>query len=132
MPRFLELPGNLSDQFGLSLGAVAGDYVFYAGMALDFDTLQRDQAAKSITDEVRICVEMIESGLAEAGCTLDDVVKTTCWIDDEAHRMEFIEAYREAFGEAPYPTRSTFVVGIAGGCRVEIEVLAMRGLRGRG
>ncbi len=130
MAQFLELPDNLSDKYGLSMGVIAGDYVFYAGMAIDFDTLGRQVEAKTISDEVRVCIGQIEAGLEEAGCTLRDVVKTTCWIDDESYRMEFIEAYRESFGEAPYPARTTFVAGIAGDCRVEIDVVAMRGSTG--
>lgn len=126
MPTFLNPPDNPGEKFGLSSGAIAGPYVFAAGMALDWETMQRMEAADSIADEVRICLQKVESTLKKAGCTLRDVVKTTCWISDESYRREFFETYRDVFGEPPYPARSTMVAGIACGCRVEIDALAMK------
>jgi 2-iminobutanoate/2-iminopropanoate deaminase len=39
--------------------------------------------------------------------------------------MEFIEAYRDFFSPGPYPARCSLVLGIAGDCRVQIEVIAV-------
>jgi 2-iminobutanoate/2-iminopropanoate deaminase len=52
------------------------------------------------------------------------VVKSTCYFSDEAHRFEAIEAYRQAFAPGPYPARCSFTLGLAGDCRVQIEVVA--------
>lgn len=114
------------DKYGLSAGAVAGDVVFAATMALDFDKLERKQEAETIADETRICLEELESVLARAGCTLRDVVKTTCYLSDESYRMEFVGAYQQVFDPGPYPARTTLTVGIAGDCRVEIDAVAIR------
>jgi len=124
MPTFLS-KSELGDKYGLSSGAIVGDYAFVAGMALGED-VRRLPEAETIADEVRICLGQIENGLAEAGCTLRDVVKTTCWLSDDSYRAEFIEAYREAFAPGPYPARVTLVAGIAGDCRVEIDAIAMK------
>lgn len=124
MPTFLS-ESELGDKYGLSSGVIVGDYVFVAGMALD-ENIKRSAEAKTIGDEVRICLGQIEDGLAKAGCTLRDVVKTTCWLSDESYRAEFIEAYREVFAPGPYPARITLVAGIAGDCRVEIDAIAMK------
>ena len=126
MPKFLNPPGNPGAKYGLSSAGISGDYVFAAGMALDFETLERSAEAVEVADEVRLCLGSIDAKLKEAGCTLADIVKTTCWISDESHRMEFVAAYRDYFGDGPYPARCSFVAGLAGGCRVEIDAVAMR------
>jgi 2-iminobutanoate/2-iminopropanoate deaminase len=124
MPTFFS-DSELGDKYGLSSGAIVGDYAFVAGMALD-ENIKRSAEAESIADEVRICLGQIEDGLAKAGMTLRNVVKTTCWLSDESYRPEFIEAYREVFAPGPYPARVTLVAGIAGDCRVEIDAIAMK------
>lgn len=111
---------------GLSLGADVGPFVFAVGMAFDLDTMTRRADADTVADETRICFEEIEATLKEAGCTLRDIAKTTCYVSDDAYREEFRAAYDDLFAPGPYPVRTTFVVGIAGNCRVEIEALAVR------
>jgi 2-iminobutanoate/2-iminopropanoate deaminase len=126
VPTFLNPPGGPGEKYGLSSGAAAGDYVFAAGMALDFGTLKRRSDAVSVSDEVRLCLDSIERVLGLAGATLGDIVKTTCWLSDESDRAEFLAAYKHRFGDGPYPARATLVAGLAGECRVQIDALAMR------
>jgi 2-iminobutanoate/2-iminopropanoate deaminase len=124
---FLNSPGNPGEKYGLSSGAAAGDYVFAAGMALDLETLTRRADASTVTDEVNYCWDSIERTLALGDATLKDVMKVTCWLADEADRSEFLSAYKARYGEGPYPARCTFVAGLAGGCRVQIDAMAFKG-----
>ena len=124
---FLNPPGKPGEKYGLSAGAAAGDYVFAAGMALDLETLTRRADAPTVTDEVNYCWDSIERTLALGDATLRDVMKVTCWLADEADRPEFLSAYKARYGEGPYPARCTLVAGLAGGCRVQIDALALRG-----
>ncbi|MBV6759805.1 RidA family protein [Rhodococcus opacus] len=117
--------GDFSQQ-GLSSGTASDVFVYAAGLALDPVTMARREDAESIADETRICLGNVSTILAEAGLTLRDVVKTTCYLQDEAHRFEFLDAYKGVFGEGPYPARSTFVLGIASNLRVQIEAVAVR------
>jgi 2-iminobutanoate/2-iminopropanoate deaminase len=126
MVTFLNSESNPGAEYGLSSGVAVGEYVFAAGMALDWDTLQRTEAAETIADEVGICLANLEERLKMAGCSLRDVVKTTCWLTDEVYRPEFIAAYKEVFDPGPYPARATLIAGIAGGCRVEIDAVAIK------
>ena len=120
-------PGNLPyPSVGMNPGVAVGDLVFANGMAFDFDTMARSADADTVAAETRICLGAIEAILVEAGCTIRDIAKTTCYLSDDADRREFWEAYTEFFGDGPFPARSTFVVGIAGGCRVEIDAIAVR------
>lgn len=113
------------EQFGLNPGAAANGMVFAGGMALDLQTLKRLPEAVTIADETRLALKEVEDVLAGAGCTLKDIVKITCYLSDNAYRQEFWQAYTEAMGPGPYPARTTFVVGIAGDCRVELDAVAV-------
>lgn len=121
-------PAELGDfsVAGLSSGVGTDGFVYAAGLAIDPETMARRTEAESVADETRICLRNVSRILADAGLTLRDVVKTTCYIRDEAHRFEFLEAYKEVFAEGPYPARSTFVLGIASNLRVQIEAIAVR------
>lgn len=65
--------------------------------------------------------------LAEAGLTLDNVVKTTVFLADMADFAEMNEVY-SSFFTAPFPARSAVAVKtLPKGARVEIEAIAARG-----
>lgn len=64
--------------------------------------------------------------LAEAGLTLDNVVKTTVFLADIADFAEMNEVYAQFF-QAPFPGRSAVAVKtLPKGARVEIECIAVR------
>lgn len=129
MTQYLN-PAELGDfsAAGLSSGVASDVFVYAAGLALDPKTLRRRADAVTVGDETRICLENIGKILAEAGLTLRHVVKTTCYVRDESHRFEFIEAYKAAFDPGPYPARCSFVLGLAADLRVQIEAVAVRNL----
>ena len=111
---------------GVSPCVVTDHLVFAAALAIDTKTMKRVPEAKTIADETRIVIKRLESLLAEAGCTLRDVAKTTCFVRDEAYRMEFVFAYKECFDPGPYPSRASYSIGLAGDCRVQIDAIAVR------
>lgn len=126
MTQYINPGDGLYPTFGMNPGVATRDFVFAGGMALDLQTLQRKAEADTIANETKIALGEIQTILAEAGCTLKDVVKSTCYLSDDSYRKEFWTAYTEVFGEGPYPARTTVAVGIAGDCRVEIDVIARR------
>ena len=68
----------------------------------------------------------VKAILAEAGLTLDNVVKTTVFLADMADFAAMNEVYAETFA-APYPARSAVAVReLPKQVLVEIEVLAAR------
>nr|WP_087573950.1 RidA family protein [Sphingomonas sp. CDS-1] len=121
-------PPELGDYSGsgLSSGTATDRFVYAAGLALDQNTMKRREDAQSITDEVRICLENIGIILAQEGLSLRDVVKTTCYMRDDAYRGEFIEAYKAVFDPGPYPARCSFVLGLASDLRIQIEAVAAK------
>jgi 2-iminobutanoate/2-iminopropanoate deaminase len=68
----------------------------------------------------------IEAVLDAAGCTLADVVKTTCFLADIDDFAAFNAVYARFFPDSP-PARSTFqVAALPKGGRIEIEAIASR------
>jgi enamine deaminase RidA (YjgF/YER057c/UK114 family) len=124
--KYLNPRNDPYPKYGLNPGVAANGFVFAGGMALDLHTLKRLPEADTIANETRLCLKEIEDVLAAAGCTLRDIVKITCYLSDDAYRREFWEAYTEVFKPGPYPARCTFVVGIAGDCRVELDAVAVQ------
>ena len=101
-----------------------GDLVFLSGqIPLDADGkivgyTPKDQARKSL-DNMRLT-------LTAAGLGLENVVKTTIFLQDMDDFGAVNEVYAEYFAE-PYPARSTVQVArLPKDVRVEIEAIAVR------
>jgi enamine deaminase RidA (YjgF/YER057c/UK114 family) len=78
-------------------------------------------------EQARRCLEIIASALAEAGATLEDVVRTRIYVTDEASMDDVGRAHHEAFGRAR-PATTGIVTGLLDSrWLVEIEAEAYVG-----
>lgn len=81
---------------------------------------------ETVAEQTRASIANIKAILAEAGLTLDDVVKTTVFLTDMATFGEMNEVYSSEFKEV-FPARSAIAVKeLPKQARVEIEVIACR------
>lgn len=100
-----------------------GDLLFTAGqVALD------PQSGKLIEGDIAAqthqALRNLAAVLEEAGCSFDQVVKTTVFLADMDDFSSMNEVYGQYFGESP-PARSTVQVArLPLGARVEIEAVA--------
>lgn len=76
-------------------------------------------------DQARVCLEIIERALAEAGATLDDVVRTRIYVTDAALIDEVGRAHGEAFANARPATTGIVTQLLDPRWRVEIEAEAV-------
>ncbi|MBN8751199.1 RutC family protein [Xylophilus ampelinus] len=83
-------------------------------------------SAPDIAGQTHAVLDGIAATLAEAGCSLADVVKTTVWLTDAADYPAFNAAYGERFGVDAAPARSTVIAGLIAPVKVEIEAMAVR------
>jgi enamine deaminase RidA (YjgF/YER057c/UK114 family) len=83
-------------------------------------------AGDDIASQTHYTIDLIEAILQRAGCTLDDVVKTTVWLVNAADYPGFNEAYAQRFPAATAPARSTVISGLIAPVLVEIEAVALR------
>lgn len=82
--------------------------------------------AKTIEEQAEQCCKNVEAVLKEAGCSMEHVVKTTCFIADIADFSAFNRIYAKHF--VSKPARSCVAVkALPAGALCEIEVTAVRG-----
>ncbi|ELY62917.1 Rid family detoxifying hydrolase [Natrinema versiforme] len=101
-----------------------GELLFTAGqLPLTTDGELLDDAP--VDEQTRQCLENVNAILQSEGGSMDDVLKTTVFLDDIDDFDEFNQAYSEFFDEEP-PARSAVEVGrVPKGAAVEIEALAV-------
>ena len=130
-----------SGGFPISLAIRAGDFIFTCAVGDHGFNLSDvrynakgvviDDGAgmpkRSIEEETRGTIETLRSVLAEAGCTLDDVVDISLWFKDPRDFEAVNTVYAEYFN-APFPTRSVFQVGFMGDYRIEMKATAFKPL----
>lgn len=102
----------------------AGTFVYCSGqIPLDPAT---GTMPEGITAQTRQSLANVKALLAEAGLTVDNVVKTTVFLADMSLFGPMNEVYAEVF-TAPFPARSAVAVReLPKGALVEIEVIAVR------
>lgn len=100
----------------------AGGFLFISGqLGVDLATGEPVEGASAQT---RLIFEYIGEILQAAGLGYDSIVKTSCFLTDRARDYEaFNEVYRTYLDSAPRFTVE--VAGLAPGCFVEIEAIAL-------
>ena len=108
-------------QLSLSCAVRAGDFVFLTGQV----PMQDGQVMTngSIEEQTRACLDSIHETLIEAGCSLQDIVKSMVWLKSREDFPGFDSVYAEYFPEGP-PARSALVSDFLVDIRVEIECVA--------
>ena len=108
-------------QLSLSRAVRAGDFVFLTGQV----PMQDGQVMTNgnIEEQTRACLDSIHDTLIEAGCSLQDIVKSMVWLKSRDDFPGFDSVYAEYFPEGP-PARSALVSDFLVDIRVEIECVA--------
>ncbi len=101
-----------------------GDLVFLSGQ-LGVNPETGDFAEGGVEAQTRQAFENIKAVLAEAGLTMDNVVKTTVFLQDMNDFAAMNGVYATYFTEGSYPARSAVQVAkLPKGGLVEIESIA--------
>ena len=79
---------------------------------------------KTIEEQTFRVMKNIEAVLEEAGYNFEDVVKTTCFLDDMNNFAAFNEIYAKYFTSSP--ARSCVEAKLPKGAKVEVEVIAYK------
>jgi 2-iminobutanoate/2-iminopropanoate deaminase len=105
----------------LSPAVRAGDFVYVSGQVpVRADGSIVDGGIEPQTIQV---LENIKSALALAGATLDDVVKTTVWVEDARDFSGMNKVYATYFSVNP-PARTTVESRLMIDIKIEIEAVA--------
>ena len=104
----------------------ANGMLFLAGQ-IPVNPATGEIVAGGIKEQTTQSFENIRSILAEAGLTMENVVKTTVFLADISLFAEMNEVYATYF-EGAFPARSAFAVkDLPKGALVEIESIAVKG-----
>jgi enamine deaminase RidA (YjgF/YER057c/UK114 family) len=126
--RRISSGSRFEEQIGYSRAVVDGDYVWVSGTTgYDYKTMQiRDNAAEQAAQ----CFENIAAALAEAGASLDDVVRVLFIVPHRADWEPCWPVVKRYLGKAR-PTSTLIHAGLMGDeMRIEIEVTARLPKRG--
>jgi len=107
---------------GYSRAVVDGDDVFVSGTTgFDYATMT---IAEDPVAQTHQCMRNIEQALAQAGCSLDDVVRVRYLLADAALFEPLAPIFGEYFARAR-PAATAMVVGLVDArIKIEIEVTA--------
>ncbi|WP_435347897.1 RidA family protein [Haloarchaeobius sp. HRN-SO-5] len=123
MKRTISTSGAPAAVGAYSQATTNGDLVFTAGqipMTPDGDLLDDE----SITVQTRQALENVSAILDEEGCTMEDVLKVSVFMDDIDDFEEMNDAYREYFIDNPPARSAVEVANLPKGVGVEIEAIA--------
>ena len=101
----------------------AGNFIYVSGqLPINAETGEMHQ---DIKDQTRQSLENVQAILAEAGATLNNVVKSTVYLADMSLFGPMNEVYAEFFNGGVFPARAAFAVKeLPKKALVEIEVVA--------
>jgi reactive intermediate/imine deaminase len=101
----------------------AGDFVYVSGQVPADEN--GEIVAGGIETQTHQVMKNLSAVLALAGCTLDDVCKSTVWLQDARDFGSFNRIYMGYFGEKK-PARSTTEARLMVDARLEIDVVAYK------
>lgn len=101
-----------------------GNFLFTSGQ-IALDPVSGEVVPGGIREQARQVLTNLKAVLAAGGATLENVVKTTCFLDDMNDFAAFNEVYREFFTGEP-PARSCVAVDrLPKSVLVEVEAVAV-------
>ena len=100
----------------------AGDFIYVSGQG---GLLDGAVVPGGVAGETAQAMANIASLLESVGASMDDVVKTTCFLTDMEDYATFNEHYSAAFGSKHRPARSCVAVkALPAGFLIEVEAVA--------
>lgn len=141
MPTMTKTAYPAHPEVPISKAIRAGDFVFtsaYGPWTFDPKKVVFDADGNVVDDgtgkknvpfdeQVHLTFGFVKEALTAAGCTLDDVVDSQCWLSDGRDFVRFNAIYRTYFKKDP-PVRSVFPIKFMFDVKVEIKVIAYKPL----
>lgn len=119
--RIVSTPKALSSP-ALSQAVQIGELMFVSGQV--GITPGAPGAPVKLEDEIGLAIDALEAVLGAAGCGLESVVRTTCYLRNIEDLDLFNAVYMTRFAE-PRPARTTVQATLAMSLRFEIDAIAV-------
>ena len=108
-----------------SQGIVLGN-IFFASGQIPIDPATGEIVEGGIAEQTTRVLENVKAVLEAAGTSLDNVIKTTCFMDNMDDFGKMNEVYASFFTGEALPSRSAVEVSkLPKGVLIEIEVIAV-------
>jgi enamine deaminase RidA (YjgF/YER057c/UK114 family) len=108
---------------GYSRAVVVGDRVHVSGTAAN--PADGSPPPEGSYDQTHVCLQLIETALAQAGTSLENVVRTRVYLTDPEDFEGFARAHGEVFGDVR-PANTTVLARLLDPrWKIEIEVEAV-------
>lgn len=99
----------------------ANGFLFCSGQ-IAINPLTNEFLSGTVEEQTELVMKNIEAVLKEANCSFENVIKTTCFLDDMNNFSKFNEIYAKYF--ISNPARSCVEAKLPKGAKVEVEVIA--------
>lgn len=106
-----------------SQAIIANGFLYCSGM-IAIDPSKDEFINGTVEEQTKQVMKNITALLETAGYSFDDVVKTTCFLDDMNNFSLFNEIYAQYFTSKP--ARSCVEAKLPKGAKVEVEVVAYK------
>lgn len=106
-----------------SQAMIAGDFVYVSGQ-LPMNPETGEMVTSSVKDQTRKSLENAKAILKEAGTCLENVVKTTVFLQDMGDFSDMNEVYAEFFSNHKPARAAVEVAKLPLGADVEIQMVA--------
>ena len=104
---------------------VAGEHIVFVSGQLPID-MTTGKMPETIEEQAKASLTNVRSILEAKGLTMDNVVKTTVFLQNIDDFTAMNDVYKEFFTEGNYPARSAVEVArIPKGAMLEIEAIAL-------
>lgn len=124
MKRLISSGSTFETSIGYSRAVVDGDWVFVSGTT-GFD-YSKMTIASDVVEQAEQCFKNIAAALAEAECTLQDVVRVRYLLPDRNDFERCWDVFQKYLGNVR-PAATMMVVGLSDPrMRLEVEVTAHR------
>lgn len=122
--RLISSGSTFEAEIGYSRAVVQGDWVFVSGTTgFDYSTMS---ISSSLEEQAEQCLKNVESALAKAGSSLEDVVRVTYVLPNGADFPKCWPVLRKYFGTVR-PAAMMICAGLSDPrMQIEIEVTALR------
>ncbi len=106
-----------------SQAIVAGNFLYCSGQ-IAINPATNEFLNSDIEGQTLLIMKNIQALLEEAGYSFDDVIKTTCFLDDMNNFSKFNEIYEKYFTSKP--ARSCVEAKLPKNAKVEVEIVAYK------
>ncbi len=112
------------EKYPFSSAVKAGDYIFISGTAANQD--DQGKPLTTIEEQTHEIMRQFKAALAQFDASMDDIVKVSVYIGEQAKWGNMNEVYRSYFGKK-LPARVTAVAGLViPGFLVEMDCIAYK------